>query len=88
MDWSAFFTAAGLPGLDTVVAWQPSAVTGVAALVASAPLDTWKDYLRVRTIDRYADLLPNGFVTEALAMHDLYPAGKAPVVEGASPGCG
>jgi predicted metalloendopeptidase len=46
LDWAAFFEAAGLAQQQAVVAWQPSAVKGLAALVASRPLETWKDYLR------------------------------------------
>jgi putative endopeptidase len=69
MDWSAFFAAAGLADQDTLVAWQPTAVTGVAALVRSQPLETWKDYLRVRAVDAYADVLPRAFAEPALAMH-------------------
>ena len=41
-----FFAAAGLAKQENFVAWQPTAVTGVAALVASQPLEAWKDYLR------------------------------------------
>jgi putative endopeptidase len=40
----------------------------VAALVGSHALDGWKEYLRFRLIDRYADLLPRGFAEGALAM--------------------
>jgi len=70
MDWTAFFAAAGLATQDGFVAWQPSAVTGVAALVASQPLQDWKDYLRFHVIDRYADVLPRAFVEQSLALHD------------------
>jgi putative endopeptidase len=69
MDWPAFFAGAGLSKQDAFVAWQPSAITGVAALVASQPLDTWKDYLRFHTIDRNADVLPRAIAEEALAIH-------------------
>ena len=69
MDWSAFFAAAGLSAQETFVAWQPSAVIGAAALVASQPLEAWKDYLRVRVLDRYADVLPRAFAEPALALH-------------------
>jgi putative endopeptidase len=61
MDWTAFFAAAGLSKQNTFVAWQPSALKGMAALVASQPVDVWKDYLRVRVIARYADVLPRKF---------------------------
>jgi putative endopeptidase len=69
MDWSAFFTGARLAKQDAFVAWQPSAITGVAALVASEPLDIWKDYLRFHAIDHNADVLPRAFADEALAIH-------------------
>ena len=69
MDWSAFFAAAGLANQETFVAWQPTAVTGLAALVASQPLEAWKDYLRFHVVDAFADLLPHAFADEALALH-------------------
>ena len=68
MDWSAFFETAGLGNQQLFVAWQPSAVTGVAALVASQPLDSWKDYLRFHVIDEYADVLPRAFAEAAAGM--------------------
>jgi len=61
LDWHAFFESAGLGSQPIVVAWQPGAVTGVAALVASTPIEVWKDYLRVRLIDAHADALPQAF---------------------------
>jgi putative endopeptidase len=68
MDWPAFLDAAGLAGQDTIAVWQPGAMTGMAALVASTPLETWKDYLRVHLLDEAADVLPRAFAAEALAM--------------------
>ena len=46
MDWTVFFDAAGLAKERELVVWQPTAVTGLAAQVASQPLEAWKDYLR------------------------------------------
>jgi putative endopeptidase len=63
MDWDAFFAAAGLDRQQTFVAWQPTALKGVAALVAAQPLQAWKDYLRVRAIGRFADVLPQAFAS-------------------------
>lgn len=68
VDWSAFFAAAGLSKQKEFVAWQPGAVKGVAALVASQPLQAWKDYLRVRVIAANADVLPRVFADQALAL--------------------
>ena len=67
MDWAAFFAAAGLARQESFVAWQPSAVTGAAALVASQPIEAWKDYLRVRLLDRYAEVLPQSYAGDAAA---------------------
>lgn len=69
MDWDAFFEAAGLGGRrQVIVAWQPCAVKGVAALVASRPLESWKDYLRFHLVDEYADVLPRAFAQAAAEM--------------------
>ena len=65
MDWSGFLEAAGLANEREIVVWQPSAVTGLAALVASQPLDAWKDYLRFHAIHELADVLPRAFRDEA-----------------------
>ena len=69
MDWSNFFAAAGLASQETFVAWQPTALTGLAALVGSQSVETWKDYLRFHLLDRYSDVLPRGFVAAAFALH-------------------
>ncbi|MEO7997423.1 MAG: M13 family metallopeptidase [Gemmatimonadaceae bacterium] len=61
MNWDVFFEAASLGKKQVFVAWQPSAVRGVAALVASQSLDAWKDYLRFHAIDDNAELLPKAF---------------------------
>lgn len=68
MDWTGFFDEAGLARQGEFVVWQPSAVTGLAALVSSQPLDAWKDYLRFHSIHDFADVLPRAFAEEALAM--------------------
>jgi putative endopeptidase len=81
MDWSLFFAAAGLSKQTNFVAWQPGAVTGTAALVASSPLDAWKDYLRFHVIDRYADVLPRAFAKPAFTI----PADNVSVVPAQSP---
>jgi predicted metalloendopeptidase len=61
LDWSAFLEATGLARQDSLGVWQPSAVTGLAALVAFQPLATWKDYLRFHLLHDNVDLLPRGF---------------------------
>jgi putative endopeptidase len=69
LDWSAYFDAAGLGSQQEFVVWQPSAVIGLSALVASQPLETWKDYLTFHAIEDAAPLLPKAFVDEHFAFH-------------------
>ena len=69
LDWDAFFEAAGFGPQTMVAPGQPSAVTGVAALVATRPLECWQDYLRVRAIDEHADVLPQAFAEVAAGMY-------------------
>jgi predicted metalloendopeptidase len=69
LDWAVFFDAAGLSHQQAFVVWQPRAVTGLAALVASEPLDTWKEYLRFHLLEDNARYLPRAFVTEAFEFH-------------------
>jgi putative endopeptidase len=70
LDWREFFAAARLPqNQRDFVAWQPAAVTGIAALVASQPLATWKDYLVVRAVEHRAAFLPTAIVAEHFAFY-------------------
>jgi putative endopeptidase len=64
LDWQAFFAAAGLAQQPRFVVWQPHAVSGIAALVESEPLETWKDYLRFHALERASPYLPRAFVQE------------------------
>lgn len=75
IDWSAYFDAAGIGAQKNFVAWQPEAITGEAALVASTPIETWKDYLAFHLIDRSSGLLPKAFVDERFAFYGKTLAG-------------
>jgi predicted metalloendopeptidase len=76
LDWETYFAAAGLGKPATFVVWQPGAVTGLSALVASEPLDTWKDYLTFHAINSRAAVLPTAVGRQAFAFY-------GPVVSGA-----
>ena len=68
-DWNTYLQAANLAGQPQVIVSQPSALTGTAKLIASEPLETWKDYLTFRTLSRAAPLLPKAFVDESFAFY-------------------
>jgi putative endopeptidase len=67
LDWAEYFRGAGLSQQASFIVWQPTAFTGESALVASIPLDTWKDWLAFHLIDTYAAVLPKAFSDERFA---------------------
>jgi len=67
LDWNAYFQAAGLAKQKTFMVWQPEAFTGESALVASVPLESWKDWLAYHLIEHYGGLLPKAFADERFA---------------------
>lgn len=69
LDWDGFFQSAGLGEQTTIKLWQPDAIVGLSALVASQPLDVWKDYLSFHAIDRAAPFLSKAFADQYFAFH-------------------
>ncbi|HEV3059846.1 MAG TPA: M13 family metallopeptidase [Vicinamibacterales bacterium] len=69
LDWPALLEAAGLKDAQTFIAWHPAAVTGLAALVAKAPLDAWKDWLAFHTVNQATGFLSKAFVDEGFAFY-------------------
>ncbi|MGB8887211.1 MAG: M13 family metallopeptidase [Candidatus Korobacteraceae bacterium] len=67
LDWTAYFKAAGLSKQASFIVWQPTAFAGESALVASTPLDTWKDWLAYHMIEDYAGVLPKALADERYA---------------------
>ncbi len=67
LEWETYFSAAGLEQAPQVVVWQPSAVTGISALTASEPLDTWKDYLTFHAIQSRVAVLPAPLYRQSFA---------------------
>jgi endothelin-converting enzyme/putative endopeptidase len=70
LDWAEYFRGAGLGSQVSFIVWQPAAFTGESALVASAALDTWKDWLAFHVIEDYADVLPKALADERFAFFD------------------
>jgi putative endopeptidase len=69
MDWNAYLTSAGVADQTDFVVWQPSAVTGISALVGSESVDLWKDYLRFHLIEHYSGVLPKAVAAEDFAFY-------------------
>jgi putative endopeptidase len=67
LDWDAYFEGAGLGSQQEFMVWTPTALRGESALVASTPLDTWKDWLAFHLIEHYAGVLAHAFADEQFA---------------------
>lgn len=68
-DWDAFFKAASLPALQKLSASQPDYLVAAAKLLGETPLDDWKLYLTLHTLDGVADVLPKAFRDASFAYH-------------------
>jgi putative endopeptidase len=64
MNWDEYFQSAGLAQQSDFIVWQPSAVTGVSALIGSEKIEVWRDYLRFHLIEQYANVLPKEITAE------------------------
>jgi putative endopeptidase len=67
LDWAEYFRGAGLSKQASFIVWQPTAFSGESSLVASAELETWKDWLAFHLIEAYAGVLPKAFADERFA---------------------
>ncbi|WP_188054979.1 M13 family metallopeptidase [Sphingosinithalassobacter sp. CS137] len=59
-DFVRYFEGIGAP-VDSVIVAQPSAVEGIARLIADTPVQVLRDQLMVRSLDSFADVLPTAF---------------------------
>jgi len=68
-DFPGMFKAGGLESVDSLVVAQPTAITGIANLVKSAPIAVIKDQLLLRSLDSYSDYLPKAFDQENFSFY-------------------
>jgi len=67
-DFAAMLKASGV-NTDTLIVAQPSAIKGEAALIAKTPLAVLKDQLLIRSLDQFADYLPEAIAKENFAFY-------------------
>jgi len=58
IDWTAFLSAAQLGGQDKFAIYHERAIPRLSALVASQPLEAWKDWLTFHQLNAVAEVLP------------------------------
>ncbi|HEY0016864.1 MAG TPA: M13 family metallopeptidase [Longimicrobium sp.] len=59
--WAPYFSAAGLPGVDSVIVRQPDYFNAIDALLAATPVEDVKTYLATRMLDGAAQFLSRDF---------------------------
>jgi predicted metalloendopeptidase len=59
IDWDAFLIGAHLEGQPDFAAYHAEAIPKLSVLVASQPLEAWKDWLVFHQISSNADVLPS-----------------------------
>jgi putative endopeptidase len=69
IDWGRLLGAAQLGNSQDFIVWQPGAVTKMAALVGSQPLDVWKDWLAFHRINQMTSVLPKAFDDASFAFY-------------------
>jgi len=76
VGWASLLAAAGVQGQKVIIVSHPSAVAGEGRLMATEPLETWKDYLAFHALAGAAPCLPKAFVEEAFAFDGKVLAGQ------------
>jgi putative endopeptidase len=69
IDWNVFLTAAQLGNVQRFAAYHDAAIPRLAALVASQPIQTWKDWLTFHQINAYTDVLPTQLDSASFAFY-------------------
>ena len=67
LDWAEYFRGAALATRVVSLFTSPRPFSGESALVGSAALETWKDWLAFHLIEAYAVGLPKAFSDEHFA---------------------
>lgn len=61
IDWDRLLKKQGLGSARTVIVGETTAIQDTAKMVASTPLETWKDYLAFHFLSDHAQFLPKSF---------------------------
>jgi len=67
-EWPEWLEAAGLGGVETVVAMETTAIAEAGKMLDSVPLSTWKEYATFHFLRTHAEYLPRAFDEAHFAM--------------------
>ncbi|MEH8019939.1 M13 family metallopeptidase [Rheinheimera metallidurans] len=68
-DWTAFAKSIKLDGVNDIIVRQPSYFDGFAKVISSSDIQSWQDYLTVKTIGAYAGKLSSNFAERQFAFY-------------------
>lgn len=77
--WQAILNAAMVSDSSVVFVDRPSYFTNLALLVERVPLPTWKAYLKLSMIQKYAELLPIAYYKPLMTFRRDYFASSLPI---------
>jgi putative endopeptidase len=69
MDWDAFLSAVGYPGVRELNVHQPGFFSGLGGMLAAEHVDTWRIFLRWKLITGLAPFLDSRFDEENFAFY-------------------
>jgi putative endopeptidase len=61
VDWTAYLTHIGYPGITEMNVYQPVFLKEVSAMMKTVPVEDWKTFLRWTLINNTADMLSSDF---------------------------
>ncbi|MBU2070051.1 MAG: peptidase M13 [Gammaproteobacteria bacterium] len=68
-DWAGFAAGVKLAGVSDIIVRQPSYFEGFAKVLQATDLQSWQDYLSMKTIHGYADKLSSNFAERRFAFY-------------------
>jgi putative endopeptidase len=77
IDWDAFFAGAQLGSQQRFAAYHAGAIPKLSALVASQPIEAWRDWLLFHQINANADVLPSRLDADHFAFYGAALQGTA-----------
>ena len=77
IDWNVFLNAAHLPNQQRFAAYHEESIPRLSALVASQPLQAWKDWLTFHQINMHTSVLPSAIDQASFAFYGTTLSGIA-----------
>ena len=76
IDWASYFRAQQAPAFTDINVRQPGYFTAIDSLLASAPMESWRAYLRYQAIEGAAGALSSAFVNEQFRFGAVFSGAK------------